>query len=365
MANQKNNSSNLNKHFINLAFEEAKKNLGKTKNNPSVGCILVKNNSVISSACTSINGRPHAESNALKIKKNFKNSTLYVTLEPCTHYGLTPPCSNLIIKKGVKKVYYAFNDKDLRTANRLKTFLSKKNISTKKIFSTKNSNFYQSYFNLHKTEIPFLDAKIAISKDYLTISRKKKWITNAKSRQCTHLIRSQYDSILSTSKTINKDNALLNCRINGMKQDKPDLIIIDLNLKLKKNLKLFDLKKTRKILLVTSTKNDKKISYFKKKGVKFIFINSLVNKNDFINLMKLIKKNNYNRTLFETGLTFLNTALKYNLISNLYVFRSTRNLNKFGYNYSTNKYIKNLKLINKIKTNLDGESLYKIKIKNV
>ena len=85
--------------FSNLAFNLAEENLGKTNKNPSVGCIITKNNSVISSAVTSVNGRPHAEYNALNKKTNFENSNMYVTLEPCTHFGLTPPCTNIIKKK--------------------------------------------------------------------------------------------------------------------------------------------------------------------------------------------------------------------------------------------------------------------------
>ena len=107
-------------NFLKLAFNIAKTNLGKTGLNPSVGCVVVKNNSVISSGCTSKNGRPHAEFNALILKKNFKNSDLYVTMEPCTHYGLTPPCTDIIIKKGIKRVFFCFNDIDYRTAKKSK-----------------------------------------------------------------------------------------------------------------------------------------------------------------------------------------------------------------------------------------------------
>ena len=85
--------------FFNLAFKLAEINLGRTKINPSVGCIIVKNDSVISSGLTSANGRPHAEFNALNKNLNFRGSVMYVTLEPCTHYGLTPPCINIIKKK--------------------------------------------------------------------------------------------------------------------------------------------------------------------------------------------------------------------------------------------------------------------------
>ena len=95
----KNHNNYLEKKFMELAFKRANEHLGSTKENPSVGCVVVKNNSVISSGVTSIKGRPHAEVNALKINKNFKDSTMYITLEPCVHYGVTNPCVNQIIKK--------------------------------------------------------------------------------------------------------------------------------------------------------------------------------------------------------------------------------------------------------------------------
>ena len=84
--------------FSNLAFNLAEKHLGQTKNNPSVGCVIVKNGTVIGSAVTSVGGRPHAEFNALNNKVDYRGSDMYVTLEPCTHYGLTPPCTNIIKK---------------------------------------------------------------------------------------------------------------------------------------------------------------------------------------------------------------------------------------------------------------------------
>ena len=87
------------KYFLNLAFNIAERNLGKTYLNPSVGTVIVKNNSVISSGITSLGGRPHAEYNALKNKMDYSGADLYTTLEPCTHYGLTPPCVNIIAKK--------------------------------------------------------------------------------------------------------------------------------------------------------------------------------------------------------------------------------------------------------------------------
>ena len=210
-------------NFLNLAFNLAKINLGKTKKNPSVGCVVVKNGFVLSSGFTSINGRPHAEFNALNKNKNFRGSDIYVTMEPCTHYGLTPPCTNIIIKKKIKKVFYAFEDPDTRTHKKAKNYLKKNKINTVLIKTKKFKNFYSSYYLNKKLKLPFVTAKIAISKDYFTIRKKNKWITNERSRKIAHLIRSRNDCIFSTSKAINKDNSLLNCRIDGLNNSKPDL----------------------------------------------------------------------------------------------------------------------------------------------
>ena len=161
-------------HFLDLAFHLAEKNLGQTKLNPSVGTVIVRSGTVISSGVTSFQGRPHSEFNALNSLKNSSGASLYTTLEPCTHYGKTPPCIDMIIKKKIKKVFYAFEDPDTRTYKKAKKILSKKGIRTKLIRTKKYSKFYRSYFINKKLFIPFVSAKIAISKDYLTINKKKK-----------------------------------------------------------------------------------------------------------------------------------------------------------------------------------------------
>ena len=213
--------------------------------------------------------------------------------------------------------------------------------------------------------MPFINAKIALSKDLYSISKKKKWITNSASRSRVHLIRSEYDTIISTSKSINKDNSLLNCRLNGFDNTKPSLIIVDLNLKIKKNLKLFKLTKKRKITIISSVAKGEKISFLKKIGVKFITITSLKTKDDLSNLFKLLKKRGHNRILIETGLTFLFSMLKFNLINYFYIFVSKVKLGKQGRNNIPVNMLKSLKLHKEIKVNLYGDKLYKIHIKNV
>ena len=346
-------------YYIDLAFQIAEKNLGQTGQNPSVGSIVVKNNTVISSGVTSINGRPHAEYNALNKAKNTTGSTLYTSLEPCIHFGKTPPCTDIIIKKKIKSVYFGLEDPDLRTFQKAKKILKKKGIKTKLIKSKKYNNFYKSYLINKKYNKPFISAKIAISKDYYTINKKEKWITNIFSRKVTHLIRSRHDGIISTSQSINSDNALLNCRLEGLTEYKPDLFIIDLNLKLKKNLLLNKILKKRKTYLITYKVNKEKARAYKKKGYKIISIDSLRDKEDFDLLLKKIYKMGYSRILVESGLTFLNTLIKNRIINDLYIFSSNYNLKKKGKNNATLKYLKNISP-RTVSINLNNDKLFKM-----
>jgi len=345
-------------HYLDLAFHLAEKNLGRTKLNPTVGTIIVKNGAVISSGVTSLQGRPHSEFNALNNLKNCRGATLYTTLEPCTHHGKAPPCTNIIIKKKIKNVFYSFEDPDKRTFKKAKKILSQKGIKAKLIRTKKFSKFYKSYFTNKKLFIPYLTAKIAISKDYFTINKKEKWITNKVSRNKVHLLRSMHDCVLSTSKTINRDDSLLNCRINGLNNNKPDLFIIDLKLNLKKKLSLKKYLQFRKTFLITNKNNINKTTAYKKLGYKFIFINKLKDKNDFILLFKKIYKKGYSRMLIETGLTFLNTLIKNKIVHELYIFKSSKKLGKNGKNNTSSDYLKSIRP--KLLTiNLNGDNLLK------
>ena len=157
---------------------------------------------------------------------------------------------------------------------------------------------------------------------------------------------------------------MLNCRINGLENRSPDLIIIDRNLKLKKKLKLFKkISEKRKILLFTSSNNQKKISLLKKKGIKIYKIKSLKNKKEFEMLFLTLKTKGYSRIYVESGLTFLNYLIKNKFLNNMYIFKSDTNLKKLGINYTSSNIIKKINLKNKINVYLFGDNIYKEKLK--
>ncbi len=134
---------------------------GLTGLNPSVGCIIVKNKKIISHAVTNVNGRPHAETIALnKNKKNNIGSTVYLTLEPCTHYGKTQPCTNALVKSKVKKVIYSIDDRDPRTFKKAKKILKLNKILTKSgLLVNETKNLYKSYNYIKKNKIVPLQTK--------------------------------------------------------------------------------------------------------------------------------------------------------------------------------------------------------------
>ena len=356
----------LDENYMKIAFDKASEHLGSTKNNPSVGCVVVKNNSVISSGKTSLNGRPHAEFNALNKKINFKGAKLYVTLEPCVHYGQTPPCINIIKKKGIKEVNYSIFDPDKRTFKKAKFLLNKSKIKVKIGLMKKESlNFYKSYFlSKDKYSLPYTDIKIALSKDYYSVNKKGKWITNKVSRIKGHFLRSKYDCILSTYKSVNDDDSLLNCRITGLEHLSPSRVIIDKDLKLNKNLKIFTTSNQIQTYVITNNKDKKKENFLKSKKIKIIRLKLKKNTISYKDILMELKKRGFSRILCESGAYTATNLLKNNLVNNIYVFMSQKKLGNNGKN-SFKSQISHLKINkkNELKVNLFGDNLFRLRIK--
>ena len=318
-----------------LAMNLAKQRLGHTGLNPSVGSVIVKNNAIISFGQTGFKGRPHSEYEAIKkcSKKKLDGSSIYITMEPCTHYGKTSPCTNLIIKSNIKKVLYSVNDVDKRTAKKAYSTLkfSKVNVS-KGLLKSDAKKIYQKYFKHKNIRKPFVVAKIACSKDFFTTS-KKKYITNEHSRKVSHLLRYQFDSILVTSKTINCDNEKLSCRINGLENYSPIRLILDKKLKINKKSYIVNDVNKNKTIIFHSSNNKKKINYFKLKKIRLCYID--LDEQNNIDIKKVFSKAyelGISSIIIEGGKTLTNSLFKSKLVNEFYLFKSDKNLGKLGNN---------------------------------
>ena len=363
MSSKKDKSYNLDKYFMSIAMNLAIERNGLTGLNPPVGCLIVKNNKILSFGQTGFNGRPHAEFEAISKckKKELKGSSIYITMEPCTHYGKTPPCTNLIIKSKIKKVIYSINDVDKRTANKAYSLLKlKKIIVSKNLLQSEAKKIYKNYFHHKIIKKPYVAAKIACSKDHF-ISSKNKIITNQYSREVSHLLRFNFDAILVSSKTVNSDNSKLTCRIVGLENYSPRRIIIDKDLKINKKSPIINDDKKSNTIIFHFSRNKKKINYLKSKGIKLIYTD--LDANNKIDLNKVFLKA-YNigigSIIIEGGKILTKSVLKDKLINEFYLFKSNKNLGKLGNNNISNfkkKITSFFKKKENIETFLDGDEI--------
>ncbi len=316
-----------------LALDLARARHGLTGENPSVGSVIVKNDQIISIGQTSYNGRPHSEFNAIKnSNENLSGSKMYITLEPCNHYGQTPPCTKEIIKNKIGQVIYSIEDIDKKVKGKSFKILKSKNIVVKKGLLIKDiKKFYIPYFYNRKEKLPFVTGKIAVSKNNLIYSKYKKKITDIHSDKFTHFLRYKNDSILISYKTLNNDNPKLNCRIKGLNKFSPKRIILDKNLKMKINSFIFKTIKNKNTIIFYNYAKKSKILHLKKKGAHLIKLN--LNKNNFFEF-KLILKKLYalgcRNLLVEGGNVLSRDILKNRLFNEFYLFKSKKKLSKLG-----------------------------------
>tara|TARA_Y100000992_G_scaffold259556_1_gene194156 strand:- start:583 stop:1689 length:1107 start_codon:yes stop_codon:yes gene_type:complete len=367
MSSKKDRFSSKDKGYMKLALHLASARKGLTGENPSVGCLIVKEDKIISIGQTGYSGRPHAEDSAIKNSfEKLDGSKMYVTLEPCNHYGKTPPCTNSIIKSGISELFYSMEDIDKRVKGKSFKILSSKKIKVRRGLLKKDAkNLYASYIKNRTTKLPYVTAKIAVSKNKLIYSKGLKKITDKTSDKITHYLRYKNDSIMISSKTVNTDNPMLNCRLEGYEKFSPKRIILDKDLKIK--LKSYIIKSTNKnnTILFYNSSNNVKNKMLKKKGV--ILIKSKLNSEGLLDLKIVLKKLfalGTRNLLIEGGDKITKNLIKNKLIDMFYLFQSPKIIRKNKVNQSftsfkilNQKYKKSYKISSKLAK--DNITIYK------
>ena len=218
---------------MSLALRLGRRGKGSTAPNPFVGCILVKNDRIIGRGYTQKGGRPHAEIVALESScEDPAGATAYITLEPCCHYGQTPPCTKALVQAGISRVVIATQDPNPEMSGKGIQILKENGITvTFGCLKKEADKDHQGFFQTIQKERPLVTLKLALTIDgkVATKQGESKWITNEQSRRKVHLLRSQSDAILTGSGTTIKDNPTLNQRIIA-KKDNPVRFILDSNL---------------------------------------------------------------------------------------------------------------------------------------
>lgn len=225
------------------ALEQAWLGRGTCAPNPSVGAVAVHNGKIIARAWHQGAGTAHAEQLVLEqIPAELKDIILYVTLEPCNHWGRTPPCVAAIIHHGISQVIFGFRDPNpVVAANNTPEILQAKGINVLHFPLKEIDAFYQSYCYWTLTKKPWITAKIAQTLDgkIAGVNGQRQQLSNAECAEFTHNQRLYADIILTTAKTIMQDDPLLNVRLRGIEQSKP-LAIIDSRLSLSRDARVFN-----------------------------------------------------------------------------------------------------------------------------
>lgn len=217
------------------AISLAKKGTGTVSPNPLVGAVVVKNNKIIATGFHKLAGYAHAEVNAISnAKVSLKGATIYVTLEPCSTHGKTPPCTEAILKAGIKRVVIGTLDINPLHKGRALKFFKKHKIEAVHGVLEKECNALNKIFNKYiVSKIPYVIVKSGISLDgkIATKTGDSKWITSEKSRIEVHKIRAAVDAVLVGTGTLRKDKPTLDVRMGVKAKKNPKRIVLDRNLK--------------------------------------------------------------------------------------------------------------------------------------
>lgn len=233
--------------YIKRCLILAKNGLGTTRPNPSVGCVIVYKNKIIGEGYTSPYGQSHAEVNAInsvKDKSLLKKATLYVTLEPCSHFGKTPPCSDLIIRYNIPKVVIGTIDIHSKVAGKGVEKLKTSGCDvTVGVLKNECQELHKRFLTYHHKQRPYIILKWAQTEDgfIAPLTKVKKtpvWITNTYSQQIVHKWRTEEHAILLGTNTVQQDNPTLTAR--AWKGKNPIRVVIDKDQKLSKNYNIFN-----------------------------------------------------------------------------------------------------------------------------
>lgn len=317
---------NIHEKYIKRCIELAKNGLGATYPNPLVGSVIVHKDKIVGEGWHQKAGAPHAEVNAVNSVKEellLKKSTIYVSLEPCSHFGKTPPCSDLIIAKGIKKVVIGCVDPFAEVAGRgIKKLMEAGCEVQVGVLEKECQDLNKRFFTFHQKKRPYIILKWAQTADgfiapKIQEKREPVWITNQYSKQLVHKWRSEEQTILVGTNTAIADNPKLNTRL--WKGENPVRVVIDKDLKIPQESALFD--GTIKTIVLTE-------------NVKSSGNNNLVfEKVDFqqdlpLQICGILHRHNLQSAIIEGGAKTLQTFIDNNLWDEARVFTGISEFHK-------------------------------------
>ncbi|MBA6350192.1 MULTISPECIES: bifunctional diaminohydroxyphosphoribosylaminopyrimidine deaminase/5-amino-6-(5-phosphoribosylamino)uracil reductase RibD [unclassified Colwellia] len=324
--------------FMQRAIMLAKQGHYTTSPNPRVGCVLVKDGKIVGEGFHQKAGEGHAEVNALAMAgKNAQGATAYVTLEPCSHYGLTPPCAKGLILAGIKHVIAAMVDPNPKVAGNGLKMLAQAEISSQHgLLRQAAEDLNVGFIKQMTTGLPYVRCKLAASLDGKTAMKngESKWITSPQARQDVQRLRAQSCAIISGADSILTDNAKMTVRWSELGELKdsyqeedvrqPIRVIIDTKNRLTPNLALFN-EHSPIILIRRTIENIHQWPHFVKQVVLPV-VNTLANEQqiDLHALLQYLAKLNLNDVLIESGARLAGAFIEQNLVDELILYQAPK-----------------------------------------
>ena len=337
---------NIHEQYMDRAIYLAQKGRGKVSPNPMVGCIIVKNGKIIGEGFHKYFGGDHAEVEAFKnCIEDPTDASIYITLEPCVHFGKTPPCSNAILENGIRDVYIAMTDPNPIMNGKSIRFLKDSGLNVEINILNKKANYLnRSYSKWIKTKKPLVIGKIAQDKKgFIGKKGSQIWITGDSSKKNVHQLRSKVDAIMIGKNTALIDNPELTVR--NVIGNNPKRIVIDTNRTLPYNLNLFHDNQAETIVFCSNKKfQDNKTSH-----CKYLTVNEINGKLDPKHILIRLGELGITSVILEGGSELIDSFLSLDLIDEFYLYtsmNSNSNLNiKNPFTIDDNWEVKNKQML--------------------
>ncbi|MGH4051436.1 MAG: bifunctional diaminohydroxyphosphoribosylaminopyrimidine deaminase/5-amino-6-(5-phosphoribosylamino)uracil reductase RibD [Clostridium sp.] len=319
----------MDNYYMARALELSKLGVGFVNPNPLVGAVIVKDNKIIGEGYHEYFGGPHAEVNAFKnATQDVEGATIYVTLEPCAHYGKTPPCAEAIVKNKIAKVVVGMVDPNPLVAGKGIEILKNNGIEViKGIMDKEIENTNEIFIKYITNKKPFCIIKTAMTLDgkIATSTGDSKWISNQKSRSYVHELRQLVSGIMVGIGTVLSDDPGLTTRRGGKTSKNPIRIIIDSTARVPLDAKVLTCDdKTKTIIVTTKLASDTKICAIKEKGAQVIVTPCKNNRVDLVYLMGVLGDMEIDSILLEGGSTLNYSALEEGIVDKVISFISPK-----------------------------------------
>lgn len=314
---------NRDEYYMRLALELAEKGKGSVSPNPMVGAIIVKNDRVIGEGYHEKYGQAHAEVNAFNsATEDVEDAILYVSLEPCSHQGNTPPCVDLIIKKKIKKVVVgALDPNPLVSGRGIKKMMAAGIEVVTDILSEECQQLNEVFMKFITERIPFVVLKVAMSLDgkIATSSGESKWISGEQSRENVHKERSYLSGIMVGINTVLRDNPRLTARVPGGKN--PIRIVLDSQLRIPLDMNILQQQdEAPTIIITTKMASSEKLNALNKKGITTLIVSDRMGRVDLKEAIKRLGEMTIDSLLLEGGSELNYSSLEAGIVDRIQIY---------------------------------------------